>query len=97
MADASKSFNVRRVSVTSGAFSEVVAPIECRKIVIENTDSSNPMALRTDKDDPGTEKSIQATWETIIEHTNPCYRTGSVVCYLKSTSASATAVVSFYR
>lgn len=96
MADASKYFAVRRL-VTTSAFQAITVPIACGQVVIENGDTVNSQAVRTDPNDGDTEKTLPAQLELTLRAQAQCWEKGDIVCYVKAASGSGPIIVSFLR
>lgn len=97
MADASKYFAIRRVATSSSIFTNIVAPIACSQVVIENGDSTNAQAVRSDASDSETEKAIPASLELTLRASAQCWNQADVVCAVKSVSGSGPVIVTFLR
>ena len=96
MPDASKYFAVRRYTVgTTFPGTAITAPVDCTFIVIEQSDTSNDAAFRSDPDDGATEKTIPAGMELSIRGSKGAFVAGSTVGYVKAASGSGPIVVSF--
>lgn len=105
MADVSKYFALRRfVTAATGADGKfgtpIVCPIDCTQVVIENGDGTNAQAVRTDPDDPDTEKGLPASLELTIRANSSgdaVFQRGEVICRVKPASGSGPVIVSFIR
>lgn len=96
MADASKYHAIRQVAITSGAWTAITCPIECARFVIENTDGSNSVKLRSDSGDSTTEKTLPASLEYAPPMSRSCFQANDTVCYAQSVAATGTLCVSFH-
>ena len=96
MSDVSKYHAIRRVAVTSGAWTAITCPIECARFVIENTDTSNSVKIRTDSADSATEKTLPAGFEYAPPMSRSCFQANDSVCYVQSVAPTATVCVSFH-
>ncbi len=97
MADSSKYVAIRRVTTSTTNWVDIVCPIDCSQVVIENVDSTNAQAVRTDKVDGTTEKTLPATLELTLRASMQCWSKDDVVCSVLATSGSGPVVVSFIR
>lgn len=101
MAEASPYFAIRALSLTTGDWTPVVAPINCNYWVVRN--QTNSMLICTDASNPaGTQDTIsQGTQEGVYEKQNPLpvvgfkYPAGTVFGYLQSIGGSSSAVATF--
>lgn len=104
MSDANKNFAVRTLNLTGSpplptTFTIAVSPpIECSKIVVENTDAVNAVAVRSDPKDAQTTKTIPAGLELTIEckpatGVAPPFKPGDLVAYIAPTAVGQTTAV----
>ena len=100
-----KNFAIRRLVVAAtdvdGKFgTRIVCPIACTTIVIENGDGTNAQRLRSDPDDPDTEKGLPAGLELTIRAQSsgdPVFQVGETCCRVCPASGNGPVIVSFTR
>lgn len=93
-----RGFAIRRLPLSTTIWLAIEPPIACSAVIIENTDSSNAVAVRTDPNDSSTEKSLPASAELELRsHVDGAFGMGTPVCYLLATSGSGPVVISFIR
>ncbi len=94
-----QAFVIKRFALNSTTFTPITIPIECGYIVIENVDTGNAMAVRTDPDNGETEKTIPAAMELeVMTRGDSCpFQPGAVFVYAKMASGTGPAVVSYIR
>lgn len=90
-------FEIRRFSLVANAWVPITVPMDCSKIVLQNEDASNGQAVRTNKDDPSTEKTIPAGIELTVQSIATAFTAGSVICWIKASAGSGPMVVSYTR
>lgn len=93
--DASKYFAIRRI-VTDATWKPVIAPMDCGQVVLENGDSTNAQAVRSDQDDSDTEKGLPASLELTIRATlGAPFLKGTTICYVKAVAGNGPVIASF--
>jgi hypothetical protein len=109
VADVSPRFAVRVLALNGPAIPptftvQLVAAIQCSKIVVENTDSSSSVQVRSDPSNPLTTKTIPAGIELTIDckpdtGVAPAFKPGDVVAYLAPTvqGQPGPVVLTFFR
>lgn len=96
-----QSFRIKRFPLTTSWASAVplVVPMDCSRIVIECEDLVNGLQIRSDVNDPDSEKGIPAGMEfEIRSYTQTAqFVVGATVCYMIAVAGAGPAVVSFTR
>lgn len=106
MADVCAKFAVRAVPPIGGLagvqgqqWTAVIAPIDCARIVLRNTDAVNAMLIRTDFADPNTQESIPASLEFTIQITSPMtyFKAGETVCHFQPAAGTLGLTLKAFR
>lgn len=98
MSDVNGNLAIRTINGDPNLWLPVVAPITCSVIVIQNTDGSNSMKVRTDAGDPNTEKTQPASMELTLRSVIPsAWGPNMTVCFVKPSAAETPIVVTFIR
>lgn len=105
MTDVNKGFAIRRF-VTAAAGPDglwgtpIICPIPCTQVVLENGDSVNAQAVRTDPADSNTEKGLPASLELTIRANSsgdPVFQLGDTVCRVAPAAGAGPVIVTFIR
>lgn len=102
MADINKCFAIRvwptKVPVVAADWVPITCPIPTTQIVIENRDTVNAQAVRSDVADSSTEKYLPASLELTLRASAPqCWNIGEVVCWVAAAAGSGPICVTFLR
>jgi hypothetical protein len=98
MSDVNPNFAIRTINGDTNQWLPVVAPITCGQIVIQNTDSANPVKVRTDAADAATQKNAPAGIELTLRGSGPSiWGPNTTVCFVQPTASESPLVVSFLR
>jgi hypothetical protein len=90
-------YQTRIYTLDSGAWTDVEAPFDCSTIIVENKDTANACAVRSDPSDSDTEKTLPAGAEGEIRASITCFAAGSRIVSLKPAAGTGPACVSFAR
>jgi hypothetical protein len=89
-------FAIRRFVLTEEAWSAVIAPMDCGRVVLEN-EGSAAVLLRSDATDSDTEKRIGSTMEVEINSRLMCFELNAPICYARSATGPGRLVAMFTR
>jgi len=101
MADVSKSYAIRNISLSSSAWTPIVCPIDCYSFSVRCDSAS--IFICTDSSDPTTQDTIQPGMQEYLDsiwspytRTGGCrFLAGSTIAYLKASAGTPNAVVKF--
>ena len=99
MADASPNLAIRTLNGDPTAWLPVVAPITCGAVVIQNTDGAGQVKVRTDANDPTTQKTAPPSMELTfrVSVITGGFGPGQIICFVQPTQANLPLVVTFLR
>jgi len=98
MSDVNPNFAIRQIAGDVNAWLPVIAPITCGQIVLQNTDGTNPVKVRSDPNDATTQKTTPTSTELTLRASGPsAWGPNTTVCYVQPTSTVSPICVTFIR
>lgn len=87
----------QRFTATAATWVPVVVPHECSSIHLQNEDGSVNVTMRTDKDDPGTSRTIYAQQTYVFTSAQVVFAAGSTFVWVQAASGSVALSATFVR
>lgn len=99
MADASSKYAIRTITVPTDEWTPITAPIACDYLCLWTTAAAS---IRSDKDDPATEKDLYAASQEVILapigvwlSAPPRFKAGDVLFYVKAKDVASKLALTF--
>ena len=90
-------FEIQQLTIDPVSWTPVTAPFDCNGLLVKNTDSVNPVKMRTDSSNAATEDTLGPGAEQSVAMSMHRYRfpAGSQPLWLRATAGTGPVVVKF--